>query len=668
VTDFDESLLREQSRHEDARKHLSRMRERTAHAKRAASAATEVDSEIMEWTLDHRLRSLDDDPSGVFFGNIDDGKDNFFVGRRHIEDEHGEAYVIDWRAPAATPFYRATWADPMDLRIRRRHTIEDHQVVAVFEEDFDDEEGGAGGGGVPDPLLAELERERSGSMRDIVATIQQEQDEVIRAPLEGTIVVQGGPGTGKTAVGLHRAAFLLYDHRDLLDKEGVLVVGPNQRFLRYISQVLPSLGERAVTQLTVDGVASTRRFPKRVDTPAAQRIKGSAAMVEVTTRLVTDQIAAAPVEAPLGFRVVKLTLEEVQGLLDNTLAGSSQINSAREGFLQQAATAALRKRHARHSDEIEQIDDLRRQLRRNSDWNKALDKIWPSQSSVALLRRLYGNRPTRQRATDGHLEPTEADQLARRPEKKASEEKWTASDLILLDEIEDRLNGTPLSFGHIVVDEAQDLTAMGLRMIKRRAGRNSMTILGDLAQSTKPGGQTSWSSVLEHLDKNDADLVELEVGYRLPATILDYASQLLRSAAPGVRPSTSVREGGNEPNIVEVAESELISTAMTQVTELSERYKTVAMLVEEARLADAVASARDAGHDLEAEDAPVTVLEASVAKGLEFDAVVVLEPAAIVASTAPETQVGMRMLYVALTRAVQELTVVHAAPLPVELA
>ena len=258
--------------------------------------------------------------------------------------------------------------------------------------------------------------------------------------------------------------------------------------------------------------------------------------------------------------------------------------------------------------------------------------------------------------------------MARRPEKKANEEKWTASDLILLDEIEDRLNGTPLSFGHIVVDEAQDLTAMGLRMIKRRAGRNSMTILGDLAQSTKPGGQTSWSSVLEHLDKNDADLVELEVGYRLPATILDYASQLLRSAAPGVRPSTSVREGGNEPNIVEVAESELISTAMTQVTELSERYKTVAMLVEEARLADAVASARDAGHDLEAEDAPVTVLEASVAKGLEFDAVVVLEPAAIVASTAPETQVGLRMLYVALTRAVQELTVVHAAPLPVELA
>lgn len=667
MTDFDESLLREQSRHEEARKYLARMRERTSHAKRAASAATDVDSEIMEWTLDHRLRSLDDHPSGVFFGSIDDGRDNFYVGRRHIEDDNGDAFVIDWRAPAATPFYRATWADPMELQIRRRHTIEDHHVVAVFEEDFDDEDGSSGGGGVPDPLLAELERERSGSMRDIVATIQQEQDEVIRAPLSGTIVVQGGPGTGKTAVGLHRAAFLLYDHRELLDKEGVLVVGPNQRFLRYISQVLPSLGEHAVTQLTVDGVASTRRFAKAVDAPDAQRTKGSAAMIDVMTRLVTDQIAAAPVEAPVGHRVVKLTTDDVQALLDNTLAGSAQINSAREGFVQQAATAALRKRHARHSDEIEQIDDLRRQLRLNADWNKTLDKIWPSQSSVALLRRLYGNGPTRGRVTDGLLDPDEAAHLARRPEKKVNDEKWTPSDLVLLDEIEDRLNGTPLRFGHIVVDEAQDLTAMGLRMIRRRAGRNSMTILGDLAQSTRPGGQTSWSTALEHLGKDDAELVELEIGYRLPATILDFASQLLGSAAPGLRPSTSVREGGIEPNIVDVASDEVVTAAVAEVTQLAARYNTVALLGAEEHLDDARQAIIAAGHDLDADEASVTVLEASLAKGLEFDAVVVLEPAAIVSSPAWEPQVGMRVLYVALTRAVQELTVVHSRPLPTEL-
>ena len=668
MTDFDETLLREQSRHEQARKHLARMRDRTAHAKRAASAATEVDSEIMEWTLDHRLRSLDDDPSGVFFGSIDDGRDNFFVGRRHIEDENGDAYVIDWRAPAATPFYRATWADPMDLRFRRRHTIEEHQVVAVFEEDFDDEDGGSGGGGVPDPLLAELERERSGSMRDIVATIQQEQDEVIRAPLEGTIVVQGGPGTGKTAVGLHRAAFLLYDHRELLDKEGVLVVGPNQRFLRYISQVLPSLGEHAVTQLTVDGVASTRRFPKGVDTTEVQRVKGSAAMIDIVTRLVSDQIAAAAVEAPLGHRVVKLSVEDIQTLLDNTLAGSSQINSTREGFLQQAATLALRKRHERHSDEREQIDDLRRQLRRNSEWNKALDKIWPSQSSVALLRRLYGNGPTRARVADGLLDSDDASLLARRPEKKVNDEKWTASDLVLLDEIEDRLNGTPLSFGHVVVDEAQDLTAMGLRMIRRRVGRNSMTILGDLAQSTKPGGQTSWSEALVHLGKDNAELVELELGYRLPASILDYASQLLGSAAPGLRPSTSVRQGGNAPNIVETHDDNAVTAAVEEITELAARYNTVALLASEEHLGGARAAAKAAGHELDVEDAAVTVLEASLAKGLEFDAVVVVEPAAIINASAPETKVGMRVLYVALTRAVQELTVVHSQRLPIELA
>lgn len=658
----------EQTRHDEARSHLRRMRDRTEAARRAADAATEVDSEIVAWTLGHRLSSFTDDPSGVFFGSIDDGRDHFYVGRRHIEDELGDAFVIDWRAPAATPFYRATWADPMDLEMRKRHTIENHEVLAVFEEDFDDERGVnehgvTGGGGVPDPLLAELERSRSGTMRDIVSTIQNEQDAVIRAPLEGMVIVQGGPGTGKTAVGLHRAAFLLYDHRETLDREGVLVVGPNQRFLRYISQVLPSLGEHAVTQLTVDGVASTRKFPKSGDSDDAANVKGSPAMAEVVDRLVTDQISPAEIEAPLGHRVVRLTEQEVRELLGETLDRAAQVNSARQGFAQRAATVALRKRHVRHSDEIERMDELRGQLRRSDEWNKALDRIWPSQSAAALLRRLYGNGPARARVTEGILADDDVQHLKRRPAKKLKDEPWTSSDLVLLDEVENRLNGTPMRFGHIVVDEAQDLSAMGLRMIRRRSNRNSMTVLGDLAQSTKPGGQTSWSEAIVHLGDANTDLVELELGYRLPASILDFASRLLGEAAPGLRPSRSVRLGGDPPKLHPVVESSMVDEVTNLVAELAATYTTVAVLAESETATSLQRVLSLAGHDLSAEEPVVVVMEAGLSKGLEFDAVVVIEPADVVAERRSRS-VGLRVLYVAMTRAVQQLHIVHSKPLP----
>ena len=226
--------------------HLSRMRERTKQAASITeSAAQAVDSSIAQAHLHARLRTLDTDVDGLTFGRLDaeDG-DTWYVGRRHVEDERGDPVVVDWRAPVSTPFYRATAADPMELRRRRRFLMTARQVDDLFDEVFDDPDSvdAAHHGGIPDPLLAELERSRTGEMRDIVATIAAEQDVVIRAPIDTCLVVQGGPGTGKTAVGLHRAAFLLFEHREQLDKEGVLVVGPNPLFLRYIAQVLPSLG------------------------------------------------------------------------------------------------------------------------------------------------------------------------------------------------------------------------------------------------------------------------------------------------------------------------------------------------------------------------------------------------------------------------------------------
>ena len=655
---------REQAAHDEARECLARMRGRTLAAREAAAAATEVDSAIVEWTLRHRMKSLADDPAGVFFGSMDDGADELYIGRRHIERRDGEPFVIDWRVPAATPFYRATWADPMELIRRRRHTIEDHQVVAVFDEDFDDESDAVGGGGVPDPLLAELERARGGSMRDIVATIQAEQDEVIRAPLQGTIVVQGGPGTGKTAVGLHRAAFLLYDHRELLDREGVLVVGPNQRFLRYIGQVLPSLGEHAVTQLTVEGVASTRRFAKGVDSDDVATVKGSAAMITVMSNLVTDAIAPAAVEVPLGHRVIRLSSEEIRSLIEETLTSGAQVNTARDGFVQRALGAALRRRHERHPEEISQRDELTKSLRQSQGWNRAVDRIWPRQSAPALLRKLYRSKAARAALTDGVLPPEDAESLARRATKKLTDEQWSTADLILLDELEHRLNGTPKSYGHVVVDEAQDLSAMGLRMIRRRAGHDSMTVLGDLAQSTKPGGQHSWDDALEHLSPADGGrLIELEVGYRLPATILEYASQLLSTAAPTVRPSRSVREGGQPPTVTEVSADGLFDMATSMLETLAQAFTTVAVLGPPDLIPDLTHHLRDAGLDVAGEEPNVVVLEASVAKGLEFDAVLVVEPLGIVMAHKHR----LRVLYVALTRAVRQLHLLHSQGLPPEL-
>src|SRR5689334_292287 len=272
---------------------LEEMRRRTAArvADDDVLAANEADAEAVKWQLQRRLDSLDDDAGSLCFGRIDDAnRDRWYIGRRHVEEATGAPVVVDWRASVATPFYRATLADPLGLHLRRRFVFSGRELTDVFEEDFDDPDAAAGSGGVPDPLLAELGRARTGQMRDIVATIQSEQDAIIRAPLETCLVVQGGPGTGKTAVGLHRAAFLLYEHRERLARGGVLVVGPNPVFLRYISQVLPSLGETSATQTTVDGVLGLRFRVVAEDTDEVAAVKGDARRRTVVERAAADAI------------------------------------------------------------------------------------------------------------------------------------------------------------------------------------------------------------------------------------------------------------------------------------------------------------------------------------------------------------------------------------------
>jgi DNA helicase IV len=498
-------------------------------------------------------------------------------------------------------------------------------------------------------------------MRDIVATIAAEQDVVIRAPLGTCLVVQGGPGTGKTAVGLHRAAFLLYEHRRTLDAGGVLVIGPNPIFLRYIAQVLPSLGETAARQTTLDRLlAGTTYRVTGTDGDAAAVVKGDARMATVIARAVAGAVhpPADELAVTTAWGTARVTREALAELVAAVQAREVPHNVGRAAFRTQAARLVRADLLRRRSDEEVTSESVDADLRSRRDWGRALDRIWPSLRAPALVRNLLTSRTALAAAADGTLSAPEQATVRRPPGRRAADEPWTVADLGLLDEAEAAITGPPRRYGHIVVDEAQDLSAMGLRALARRSRDASMTVLGDLAQATAPAAQESWEAAIAHLGgPPTAQRADLDIGYRVPASIMDMANGLLAEAAPGVTPCRSVRPGGRPPALVRVDEpgdgAALAAAVADAVAGLTAAHASVAVIAP-GPLRPAVDDAlhRGAGG--------VTVLDPPEAKGLEFDAVVVAEPALIATGTSR----GLRLLYVALTRAVQELVVVHARPLP----
>lgn len=662
----DLDLDAEQAQLDEAYAALAAMRDRTERAVGIAAsdaASGEMDAFATQAHLQRRLRELAIDVPGLAFGRItgdspDDPAEGQRIGRRHVETGAGDTLVMDWRAPAATPFYRATAADPQGLRRRRRFATEGLRIEALFDEDFDDPDSlAAAHGGVPDPLLAELERARSGEMRDIVATIAAEQDLVIRSPLERCLVVQGGPGTGKTAVGLHRAAYLLYEHRQQLTESGVLVVGPNPTFLRYISAVLPSLGEGSVRQATLAGLVGVGSDAP-LDGPERAALLGDARMAAVAARALADSIVppADDLRFPTAWGLALLPAAEV---------AEAQAEIAARGVAHDTGRFALRTRLVRM---VRQRLEARRgagapllgegalegDLRGRPELGKALTALWPSVSGPALARKLLTSKKALAAAADGTFDAVEQRAIVRKAARKLGDEVWTAAEAVVVDECRALVEGVARTYGHIVVDEAQDLTALGYRAIARRCPSGSLTILGDLAQATAPGAQTDWLAVLDHLGApTDAELAELGLGYRVPASVLDWANRLLAEAAPGVRPATSVRTGGRAPEAA--ATDDLVGAAGEAATRLRGTYGSVgvvAALERHEALAPLVAGAQ-----------LVTPVEA---KGLEFDGVVVVEPADVVAA-AGDRAAGLRLLYIALTRAVQELVVVHTTDLPTAL-
>lgn len=660
----------EQTYLDRAYEQLARMRARTlAAASITDSAAQAVDWAVAQAHLERRLRSLDTDVDGLTFGRLDaeDGG-RWYVGRRHVEDERGDPVVVDWRAPISTPFYRATAADPMDLSRRRRFVMTKRRVDDLFDEVFDDPDSvdAAHHGGIPDPLLAELERSRTGEMRDIVATIAAEQDVVIRAELETCLVVQGGPGTGKTAVGLHRAAFLLFEHRGVLDREGVLVVGPNPLFLRYIAQVLPSLGESATRQTTMERLIGGR--VRAVDEPEVARIKGDPRLAEVLLRAARQHLKppTQDLEVSTPWGRLRLPAPEVQDAITEIVARGTAFAVGRTALRNRLRRMAWIVHQEVRGDAAAPADIFESAMRSNPDLNAAVGRIWPSLSAVVLVKRLLTNRAAMAAAADGLLDGVEQDLLRRPGARRIDDEPWSVAELVLVDEAEAILNGVSRTYGHVVVDEAQDLSAMELRAVARRCPSRSMTVLGDLAQATAPAAQSSWEHAVVHLGSpHTARIEELELGYRVPKPILDVANGLLSTVAPGVRPPRSVRVDGTPPTIVAVTGERIARTVVEVVQGHSGGWSSVGVVVPASLIEGVEAALRVAG--VAFGDAGrgglsdvVTVLLPPEAKGLEFDAVVVVEPAAFFDDSAA----GGRLLYIALTRAVQELSIVHSVPLP----
>ncbi|MGW2253818.1 HelD family protein [Kitasatospora sp. NPDC001660] len=595
------------------------------------------------------------------------GGENFYIGRRHVHDADGDPMVIDWRAPVSQPFYRASRTEPMAVERRRRFGYTGGELTAYEDEHLTDPTEADTTSAL---LAAEIEKPRVGPMRDIVATIQPEQDEIVRSDVTGTICVQGAPGTGKTAVGLHRVAYLLYAHRERLARTGTLVIGPNNAFLSYIEQVLPALGELDVAQATVQQLVAHVEV-KGEDTPEAARLKGDARMAEVLRRAVRSGIAlpTEPCVVVRGSRRWRVPAYELAEIIEELKGREIRYGAAGEALPQRIAHAVLLKMEQSGEAPDDRVQDA---VARNSAVKAVAKQCWPPVDPAKLVLRLLSEPAFLAECAEGVLTAEEQRAvLWPKPGRSVKTARWTAADAVLVDEAADLVQRTP-SLGHVVLDEAQDLSPMQYRAVGRRCTTGSATVLGDLAQGTTPWATASWPDALHHLGKPGAHVEELTKGFRVPDEVIVYASRLLPAIAPGLAPATSVREAPGSLTIRHVPDAELTEAVIEACRRALEHEGSTGLIAADARialLAEALTAAGlphlSPGAETSAE-ARLTLVPASLAKGLEYDYVVLDEPAAVIAGE-PDERTGLRRLYVALTRAVSGLTVLHAEPLPEQL-
>lgn len=671
-------LSRERSHLADSRAALRAMREDVEALDIRDVTANWVNAAVLSRQIDDRIKALADlSDTPLFFGRLDylhaPGEDRaegasgeqFYIGRRHVHDADGDPMVIDWRAPVSQPFYRASKKDPMDIGLRRRFGYTGGDLTAYEDERLSDP---AEEATTSKLLQQEIERPRVGPMRDIVATIQPEQDEIVRSGLGGTVCVQGGPGTGKTAVGLHRVAYLLYAHRERLARTGTLVIGPNKSFLHYIEQVLPALGELSVQQATVDDLVAQVEVRGTDEAPAAV-IKGDARMAEVLRRALYSHVSlpTEPVVVVRGSRRWRVPAYELEELVRQLLDREIRYGAAREALPQRIAHAVLVQMERAGEAPDDRVQDA---VARNSAVKAAVKAIWPAVDPAKLVLRLLTEPEFLDEHAAGILDEDERKTILwAKPVRSVKSAKWSAADAVLIDEATDLIQRTH-SLGHVVLDEAQDLSPMQYRAVGRRCTTGSATVLGDLAQGTTPWATRSWDEALGHLGKQEGVIEELTAGFRVPTDVITYASRLLPHIAPGLTPVASVREN---PGFFEVRAIEGADHVVAACEELLANEGSTGLIAADARI-PALAKALTAagiGYLAPGEETTretrLTLVPASLAKGLEYDYVVLDEPRAVVDGE-PDERTGLRRLYVALTRAVSGLVVTHTAPLPQQLA
>jgi DNA helicase IV len=680
--------------------HRMRLRAEALYATGANVSGDPFGAESLGRALARRVAELADNPdTPLFFGRLDFEPDGLalaaaaaqapalvaddgdgaatthYIGRRHVTDDRGEPLVLDWRAPLSRAFYRASAKDPQGVATRRRFGFAGG-VLTSFEDEHLDR--GEELGTASRILTAEIERPRVGPMRDIVATIQPEQDELVRAALAESICVQGAPGTGKTAVGLHRAAYLLYLHRDQLRRSGVLILGPNSSFLHYIAAVLPALGELEVAQSTVDELVA--RVPVRATEPVAvATLKHDARLAQVLRRALYAQLGK-PSEAMTvkddSYRW-RISVEALRRVVDDIRREGLPYGTGRERLRARVVALLQRQVEARGDSPG---DAWLRRMARATPVTAFLDACWPAVTPEGLVHALLSGAPFPAPGSAGQAAPggpdaaprdllavaaegilTDAEQALlrwQRPARTPKSTRWTAADAVLIDEAAGLID-RETSFGHIVIDEAQDLSPMQYRAVARRIEHGSVTLLGDLAQGTSPWAATDWATPLAHLGKPGTAVVPLTTGFRVPEAVVRLANRLLPALRVDVPTARSLRSDGwlhlRQVPEVSAAVVDAVRAALTQEGSVG----VIAADDQVPALARALADAGIATGDADA-DAPVTVLPATLAKGLEYDHVIVAEPARIVAAE----ERGLNRLYVVLTRAVSRLDVLHAEPLP----
>jgi len=657
------------------------------------------------------------DADALCFGRIDlDRGMQLYLGRGAVRDGDDKLLVVNWRVPAAKPFYTASRTDPQGLSLRRRFQTDDLRLLAIVDEQLGSaapgpasptpapiEQPTAGvvrtpdavprspapiptaptptapsepetpaqvpGPEITDAILADMDRARGTEMRDIVATIEARQYELISDAFDGVLVIQGGPGSGKTAIALHRAAWLLFNRQDQLARSGVLVVGPNRAFMEYIAQVLPSLGESAVQQTAVDRLPDLEDVRVRATEPdEVARLKGDVRMVAMITHAVAARVRVpTDQEIVVGRARFTLPAADIAKAIERSRTDGRTYLSGRDGFRrrllelvrEQAQGGRARFRSGPSAGEIDVAV---------VGGGGLADRIWPTITAPEVVRDLLNSRQRLNVSGSGALTSDETGLLYRERQRLIREEQWTAADMPLLDEADIAIRGLRRNYGYVLADEAQDLTPMQLRMVMRRAQDRRATLVGDIAQSTGPWRFADWTHLVEAIDEptivSAMRIAELAISYRVPRQIMDLASTFLPRIAPELVVPTAVREGEEDPHFVKVSEAALFSTLAEEAARRLEGERTVGVIVPTHRIDDARTAFNEAGIQVgdirnDGLSRQITLLSSEEAKGLEFDHVVVLDPAGI---AGPDGE--WAYLYVALTRATRTLTLVHATEDP----